>query len=137
MMHHRRLVSSVLAVFLIVSMLILPMAASAGGASNQQGLMYVPPFAQQAYTLTVGRVGVTIPPGAMPLGGFVYLNVLETPSGRFKAEFLPDREFPVQVEMDFDSAPWIDYQSKKGPVRIWTNQGKIDSSHFSRYSGWF
>ena len=53
------------------------------------------------------------------------------------AEFLPDREFRVPVTMDYDTAPWVDYHSKRGPVRIWTMNGKIDSWHFSRYSGWF
>ncbi|HHX43467.1 MAG TPA: hypothetical protein GX714_05705 [Chloroflexi bacterium] len=138
MMRNRRRVLSIVVVMLMLAMLVLPMAASAGGAIKQSGLMIVPPFAQRSYTLTVGRVAVTVPPGAMPwYGGIVYLSVHETPSGRFKAEFLPDREFPVPVIMDYDTAPWVDYHSPRGPQRMWTTNGKLKSWHFSRYSGWF
>jgi hypothetical protein len=134
---NRRLWLSVIAIALIVATLALPMTASAGRAIRQSGFMFVPPFARQAYTLSVGRVSVTVPPKAMPWGGVVYLRVVETPSGHFVADFLPDRDFDVPVTMDYDTAPWVDYYSKRGPVRIWTTDGRIDSWHFSRYSGWF
>ena len=134
---NRRLWLSVFAITLIVAMLAFPLTASAGRATRDQGLMFVPPFARQSYTLTVGRVSVTVPPRAMPWGGFVYLRVVETHSGHFTADFLPDREFDVPVTMDYDTAPWVEYHSRNGPVRIWTSGGEIESYHFSRYSGWF
>lgn len=138
MVHNRRLLVSVLAIMLVLVTLALPMTASAGGAFQGYGSMYVPAGTTQSHTLIVGRVSVTIPPGAMPEGGYVSLSVLETPSGRFKADFLPDREFAVPVIMDYDTAPWVEFQAKKGgPQLIWTTDGKVESTHFSRYSGWF
>lgn len=138
MTRNRRILSSVIVIMLIVATLALPMAVSARGAVRQTGLMLVLPFTQHDHTLTVGRVSVTVPSGAMPWGGLVYLTVLETPSGHFIAEFLPDRDFDVPVIMSYDTAPWVDYHAKKGPPqRIWTDNGTIHSWHFSRYSGWF
>ena len=137
MTRNRRLLLSMMAIMLIVATLALPMTALAGRATRQQGFMFVPPFTQKSHTLTVGRISVTVPPRAMPWGGFVFLRVVETPSGYFVADFLPDRDFAVPVIMDYDTAPWVDYHSKRGPVRIWTVNGKIESWHFSRYSGWF
>lgn len=137
MKRNRRILLSVFAIILVVATLALPMAASAGGALQARGSMLVLPGTQQSHTLTVGRISVTVPPGAMPEGGIVSLRVVETPNGRFIAEFLPDREFDVPVTMDYDTAPWVDYHAKSGLERIWTANGKIQSWHFSRYSGWF
>ncbi len=134
---HRQLRLGVFVTALMVVTLILPMAASAGGDVRQTGSMVVPAGATMPYTLTVGRVSVTIPPEAMPQGGVVSLRVIETPSGRFIAEFLPNCDFEVPVTMDYDTAPWVEYHLKGQKVRIPTDEGKIESSHFSRYSGWF
>lgn len=138
MRYNRRLLVSVLAIMLVVMTLALPMTASAGGAFHGYGSLYVPAGTTESHTLIVGRVSVTVPPGAMPEGGYVSLSVLETPSGRFKADFLPDRDFDKPVIMDYQTAPWVEFQAKRGgPQRIWTTDGKIESQHFSRYSGWF
>lgn len=133
----RRLSLALIALMLVVAMLALPMTASAEGAFHGRATLDVPADLESPVTLTVGRISVTIPPGAMPEGGTISLRVVETPSGRFVAEFLPDLDFEVAVTMDYATAPWVDYMTKKGPQRMWTENGKIQSYHFSRYSGWF
>ncbi len=131
------------ALLLVVSLLIFPASASAGRTVVQKGSMFVPPAATETYTLTVGRVSVSIPPGAMPEGGRILLQV-RNKDGWFQAKFSPDREFQVPVIMDFGEAEVVYYHEGREIVPIVTEDldgdgavGEIASMHFSRYSGFY
>ena len=138
----RRLVLSLLAAAMLVAMLVLPMAASAGRITNAIGLMWVPANTQRTQTLSVDGVSVAIPPGAMPDGGIVILLVRREPAtGWFQVDFLPDREFDVPVTMDFGDVYELNYISSGGSIPIvpWSPhlvRARFLSPHFSRYSGW-
>lgn len=140
----RRWVWALMAVVVLLSVALLPMAASARRADFEQGSMYIPRYARQAYTLAVGDVSVTIPAGAMPGGGRIKLQVWTYSDGHIEAQFLPDREFARPVLMNMGSCAvvyWVDGRWSV-PIRTADLDGDGDlgewwSTHFSRYSGWF
>jgi len=138
----RRLVLSLLAVAVLVGMLVLPMTASAGRFTRENGVMWVPADLQEPMTLSVDGVSVTVPPGAMPRGGIVVLHVMREPAtGWFQVDFLPDRQFPVPVIMDFGEVFELNYMGPDGPEPIiprmpYRVRARFLSPHFSRYSGW-
>jgi len=106
--------------------------------------MFVPRNSTQDHTLTVGRVSVTVPAGALPQGGPVVLHVATDSEGRFRADFLPNYSFARPVLMKFGAAPFIYYHTGHDCIRIDTADidgdgegGEVWMGHFSRYSGWF
>jgi hypothetical protein len=135
---NRRLLLTLLAIMLVLGALFVPMSAYADRSLREHGSMFVPANATEPYTLTVGGIGVTIPVGALPKGGIIILFVVEDSDGAFIVDFLPEREFPIAVEMDFgsvrDEVVYFHNQGSLVPLR--TNNGKLLSTHFSRYSGW-
>ncbi len=138
MFKNRRLLWVLVSFVLVVSALLLPLTASAGRFTRERGFMFVPANATIPYTLTVGQVSVTIPPGAMPQGGPVILFVVTSADGWFMAEFLPERAFAQPVLMDFGSVrdETVYYHDGGALVPLRTQGGKLWSPHFSRYSGW-
>ncbi|OGO05340.1 MAG: hypothetical protein A2Y60_04110 [Chloroflexi bacterium RBG_13_54_9] len=142
--NRKRTFVSILLVLLVVSALVLPMTASAGRFTREQGFMRVPRGATEAYTLTVGEVSVTIPPGALPKGGPVILIVTTGPRGQFLANFGPSYRFQAPVMMEFGDAEVVYYHYGNAQIPLYTgdldgdgDSGEIESEHFSRYSGWF
>jgi len=143
-MRTRRRLVAVLSVALLLGVLVMPLAASATKTSRAMGFMMVPARATQDYTLTVGDVSVTIPPGALPKGGPVMIHLTADRNGGFCVDFLPDRKFTRPVLIKFGSAEVVYYHYRNMLVPIRTSDidgdgelGEVWMEHFSRYSGWF
>ncbi|MCD6519827.1 MAG: hypothetical protein J7M05_07895 [Anaerolineae bacterium] len=144
MYRHRKLLLTILLIAVLVGILAFPLSASAGRFKVERGFMFVPPNATTSYHLQVGKISVTIPPGALPRGGPVILTVISRRGGQFLADFRPDYQFAKPVLMDFGTAPVVYYWEHGQRVPIQTSDldgdgevGEILSDHFSRYSGWY
>jgi len=143
-MRTRRRLVMALSMALLVGILAMPMAASAGKSTRTMGFMMIPAGATQDYTLTVGDVSVTVPAGALPKGGPVMIHLTADPDGQFRADFLPDRKFSSPVLIKFGSAEVVYYHYRNTLQSIVTSDidgdgevGEVWMDHFSRYSGWF
>jgi hypothetical protein len=142
MLTKKRLFLSLLAVAMVLAILVLPTAASAGYLHKESGWMWVPAHFSSPRVLSVDGISVSVPPGAIPDGGLVVLTVVRDPhTGWFQVDFLPDREFPVSVTMDFGDVYELNYLGPDGAVPIVPHSevrvhARFLSQHFSRYSGW-
>jgi hypothetical protein len=120
MLTKKRLFLSLLAVAMVLAILVLPTAASAGYLHKESGWMWVPAHFSSPRVLSVDGISVSVPPGAIPDGGLVVLT---------------------SVTMDFGDVYELNYLGPDGAVPIVPHSevrvhARFLSQHFSRYSGW-